>query len=121
MYVVGIDGGGTKTRVAVCDAAGAILRLSLIHIFARKLYYAENWEDAEGFRPYVYLDVSDGYALWEKAIDHHWFAVHSTSFPYKEYYSHLKRLRGIEGRRSYCECFMIPAEQMHIVRNLEDE
>ena len=59
--------------------------------FARHLYYAENWEDAEGFRPYVYLDVSDGFALWEKAIEHHWFAVHSTSFPYKEYYSHLKR------------------------------
>ena len=27
--------------------------------FARHLYYAENWEDAEGFQPYVYLDVSD--------------------------------------------------------------
>ena len=78
-------------------------------------------EDAEGFRPYVYLDVSDGFALWEKAIEHHWFAVHSTSFPYKEYYSHLKRLRGIEGRKGYCECFMIPAEQMRIVKKLEDE
>lgn len=89
--------------------------------FARHLYYAENWEDAEGFRPYVYLDVSDGFALWEKAIEHHWFAVHSTSFPYKEYYSHLKRLRGIEGRKGYCECFMIPAEQMRIVKKLEDE
>ena len=39
--------------------------------FARHLYYAENWEDAEGFQPYVYLDVSDGFALWEKAIEHH--------------------------------------------------
>lgn len=28
--------------------------------FARHLYYAENWEDAEGFQPYVYLDVSEG-------------------------------------------------------------
>ena len=78
-------------------------------------------KDAEGFRPYVYLDVSDGFALWEKAIEHHWFAVHSTSFPYKEYYSHLKRLRGIEGRKGDCECFMIPAEQMRIVKKLEDE
>ena len=88
--------------------------------FARSLLYAENWEDAADFRPYVYLDVSDGYALWEKAIDHHWFAVHSTSFAYKEYYSHLKRLRGIEGRKEYCECFMIPAEQMHVVKKPED-
>ena len=38
-----------------------------------------------------------------------------------EYYSHLKRLRGIEGRKGYCECFMIPAEQMRIVKKLEDE
>ena len=60
------------------------------------------------------------YALWEKAIDHHWFAVHSTSFPYKEYYSHLKRLRGIQGRKGYCECFMIPKEQYKLVQTLED-
>lgn len=88
--------------------------------FARTLYFAENWEDAQDFTPYVYVDVSDGFSLWEKAIDHHWFAVHSTSFPYKEYYSHLKRLRGIQGRTGYCECFMIPAEQLRLVKKLED-
>ena len=33
MYVVGIDGGGTKTRVAVCDAAGAILRRETLGAF----------------------------------------------------------------------------------------
>ena len=88
--------------------------------FARHLYFAENWEDAPGFTPSVYLDVTDGYALWEKAIDHHWFAVHSTSFPYKEYYSHLKRLRGIQGRKGYCECFLLPPEQVRLTRTLED-
>lgn len=88
--------------------------------FARNLYFAENWEDATDFTPYVYLDVTDGYPLWEKAIDHHWFAVHSASFPYKEYYSHLKRLRGIQGRKGYCECFMLPPEQVKLVQTLED-
>ncbi len=88
--------------------------------FARSLYFAENWEDADGFKPYVYVDVSNGYELWEKAIDHHWFAIHSTSFAYKEYYSHLKRLRGIEGRRQYCECFMLQPEQVRLIKNLED-
>lgn len=101
-------------------AAIAGFQRELPRHFARSLYFAENWEDAEGFKPYVYLDVSDGYALWEKAIDHHWFAVHSTSFAYKEYYAHLKRLRGIEGRRQYCECFMIQPEQMHIIKNIEE-
>ena len=59
-------------------------RRELPRHFAQKLYFAENWEDAPGFEPYVYLDVSDGYALWEEAIDHHGVASHATSFPYKE-------------------------------------
>ena len=88
--------------------------------FARNLYFAENWEDAPDFKPYVYLDVSAGYDLWFKAIDHHRFATESTSFAYKEYYAHLKRLRGIEGRTAYCECFMIPPEQYHIVKKPEE-
>lgn len=88
--------------------------------FAPHLYFAENWEDSPEFTPYVYLNVTDGYPLWEKAIDHHWFAVHSTSFPYKEYYAHLKRLRGIQGRKGYCECFMIPPEQVKLVHTLEE-
>lgn len=87
---------------------------------ARHLYFAENWEDAQGFEPYIYLDVTDGYPLWEKAIDHHWFALHSTSFLYKEYYSHLKRLRGIQSSKGYCECFMIPREEYKLVQTLED-
>lgn len=88
--------------------------------FARSLYFAENWEDAEDFKPYVYVDVSDGFALWEKAIQRHWFAVHSTSFPYAEYYGNLKRVRGAEGRKAQCECFMIPPEQMRVVKSLEE-
>ena len=101
-------------------AAIAGFQRELPRHFAGKLYFAENWEDAPEFRPQVYLDVSDGFSLWEKAIEHHWFAVHSTSFPYKEYYSHLKRLRGIEGRKGYCECFMILPEQRHAVHSLEE-
>ena len=88
--------------------------------FVPHIYFAENWEDAQGFTPYIYLDVSDGYDLWYKAIDHHRFTIESKSFAYKEYYAHLKRLHGIEGRTKYCECFMIPPEQCHIVRKLED-
>lgn len=88
--------------------------------FARHLYYAENWEDAPGFEPYLYLDVTEGFPLWEKAIAHHWFAVHSASFPYMEYYSHLKRLRGIQGRKGYCECFMLPPEQYRLGLTLEE-
>lgn len=82
--------------------------------FARHLYFAENWEDATDFKPYVYLDVTEGFPIWERAIDCHRFTTQSTSFAYKEYYSHLKRMRGIEGRTGYCECFMLPQEQYRI-------
>ncbi len=86
--------------------------------FARHLYYAEKTgRMPRALSPMSISTCPTASHSGEKAIEHHWFAVHSTSFPYKEYYSHLKRLRGIEGRKGYCECFMIPAEQMRIVKN----
>ena len=86
--------------------------------FARTLYFAENWEDAVGFHPQVYLDVTGGYELWKQAITAHWFAVHSASFPYMEYYDALSRVRGIEARTGRAECFMLPAEESRQVRKL---
>ena len=88
--------------------------------FARRLLFAENWEDAEDFRPYLYADVSDGYALWFRAIGHHTFAVRSASFAYRDYYAALKRVRGAEGRKQYCEAFMINPEEMHTVLTAEE-
>lgn len=85
-----------------------------------KLHFAENWEDAEDFKPYVYIDVTDGFPLWEKAIDHHWFVLNSKDFKYKEYYCHLKRLRGIEGHTGYCETFMVQPENVRLVQKLEE-
>ena len=119
-YPDGLLPDNDEARFTVCDVIRRVKPDILITHHAHSMH-KDHAACREGFEPYVYLDVSDGFALWEKAIEHHWFAVHSTSFPYKEYYSHLKRLRGIEGRKGYCECFMIPAEQMRIVKKLEDE
>jgi LmbE family N-acetylglucosaminyl deacetylase len=83
--------------------------------FASKLYYAENWEDAVDYRPYVYVDFSqEAYDLWVQAVSQHWFVTGSSSFPYLEYYKHLARVRGIEARKQYAETFMIPEETMRI-------
>ncbi|WII36578.1 PIG-L deacetylase family protein [Paenibacillus thiaminolyticus] len=83
--------------------------------FASKLYYAENWEDAVDYKPYVYVDFSqEAYDLWVKAVSLHWFVTGSTSFPYLEYYKHLARVRGIEARKEYAETFMIPEESMRL-------
>lgn len=85
-----------------------------------KLHFAENWEDAEDFKPYVYIDVTDGFPIWEKAIDHHWFVLNSKDFKYKEYYCHLKRMRGIEAHTGYCETFMVQPENVRLVQKLEE-
>lgn len=85
--------------------------------FASRLYFAENWEDAVDFKPYIYVDVSEGFKLWQEAVQTHWFVKGSKSFPYFEYYTHLSRLRGIEARKQYAQCFTIEEECMKIVKD----
>jgi LmbE family N-acetylglucosaminyl deacetylase len=85
--------------------------------FASKLYYAENWEDAVDYKPYVYVDFSeDAYDLWIKAVSLHWFVTGSKSFAYLEYYKHLVKVRGIEARKQYAQTFMIPEENMRVLQ-----
>ena len=77
--------------------------------FAAGPYYAENWEDPHDFVPTVYHRVSDaGFELWRDAIANHWFTTHSTSFEYREYYTHLMSVRGIEARTRYAQAFDQP-------------
>ncbi len=77
--------------------------------FAAGPYYAENWEDPFEFTPTVYHRVSDeGFELWREAIALHWFTMNSTSFEYREYYTHLMSVRGIEARTRYAQAFDVP-------------
>lgn len=86
--------------------------------FAAGPFYAENWEDPEGFHPYYYVKVSEeGYALWQKAIDSHWFAVNSKSFEYKKYYEALMIVRGREARSKYALAFDVEYTNKKIVRD----
>lgn len=81
-------------------------------------YYAENWEDPVDFKPYIFMEVSkEGYELWDKAINTHWFALNSKSFRYKEYYSHLMSVRGLEARKEYAECFNIEELSKKIIKS----
>ncbi len=78
-------------------------------------YYAQNWEDPTGFEPYAYVEVSEeGFALWQKAIQTHWFAIHSPSFHYAEYYSHLMKCNGYLARKPYAEAFAVDENQKTI-------
>ena len=61
------------------------------------VYYAENWEDMEGFRPEVYLDASDVYDRYIEAI--HAYALFRgevARFRYEQWYDGASRMRGAE-------------------------
>lgn len=86
--------------------------------FAAGPYYAENWEDPDRFKPYVYSVVSEeGFKLWQEAINYHWFALHSQSFRYKDYYSNLKGVRGAEARTLYAEAFELDPMQKRVIKH----
>ena len=85
--------------------------------YAAGPYYAENWEDAEDFIPYTYVEVTpEGFELWYKAISTHWFAVNSPSFHYRDYYATLMKLRGYLCRKDYAEAFTIEKIDQKIIQ-----
>src|SRR5579859_3147530 len=59
------------------------------------VYYAENWEDPDGFQPYVYVNISAEFEQWQQAVRQYQFVRGGVSaFPYFDYYSALARVRG---------------------------
>lgn len=69
--------------------------------------FAENWEDAEGFEPSVYLDVTSGYDRWLSAMDAYELCRGDLAvFPYRDYYVSLARLRGCLLGTRQAEAFM---------------
>ncbi len=67
----------------------------------RAVWYADNWEDATGFEPYVYVDVSDAMDKWREAVTQYEFVRGGISpFRYLDYYTALATVRGaIAGKR----------------------
>src|SRR5438874_8934658 len=65
------------------------------HRGVRGVYYAENWEDGEGFSPYIYYGVKDELAQWRSAVTKYEFVGGKiSSFSYLEYYEALATVRG---------------------------
>ena len=60
-----------------------------------KIYFADNWEDAESFQPYVYVAVTDEMAQWRDAVSKYEFVGgYISSFKYLDYYTALATVRG---------------------------
>jgi len=81
------------------------------------VWYAENWEDATGFTPYVYVGIdSASWSRWRSAVSTFEFARGETGFPYVEYYDALGRVRGIEARKQHAVAFDIePAGKRRVL------
>lgn len=67
----------------------------------RGVWYAENWEDADGFQPYMYVAVApEDSSRWREAVTKYEFVGGTiSSFKYLDYYSALMTVRGAESRR----------------------
>jgi LmbE family N-acetylglucosaminyl deacetylase len=80
------------------------------HRGVRGVYYAENWEDAEEFEPYLYVDVSEDLAAWKAAVGCYEFVRGGISaFPYLDYYESLARVRGAEAGRRFAVALDVDA------------
>lgn len=76
----------------------------------RSVWYAENWEDAEGFAPYIYVNVAGLVAPWKEAVSSYEFVRGGISpFAYLDYYTALATVRGAEAHTGQAEAFDIEA------------
>jgi N-acetylglucosamine malate deacetylase 1 len=78
------------------------------HAGVRRVFYTENWEDREGFSPYVFVDTSDAMADWERCVTRYEFIRGGiSSYPYLEYYRALAKVRGADSGFGFAEAFDI--------------
>ncbi len=86
----------------------------------RRLYYADNWEDAENFKPDTYLDISGVFDKWMAACDAYPMWRGQTGFfRYNDYYGSLAVMRGcLSGFRHAVALMTDPNERTNRVRSL---
>lgn len=78
------------------------------HRGVRGVWYAENWEDADDFQPYLYVDATGVVPAWRDAVARYEFVGgRISSFPYLDYYTALATVRGAEARRGQAVAFEI--------------
>ena len=83
-----------------------------------RLYYADNWEDADNFRPYVLVDVTDVLDDWEQAFQCYAIGRGEGGFPYWDWYQARTRLHGISIRVQHAQAFAVDEARMIAPRDL---
>lgn len=86
----------------------------------RKVFFADNWEDADNFKPDTYLDISAVFEKWSQACDAYPMWRGQTGFfRYHDYYSSLAVMRGcLSGFRHAVALMSDPTDRVSRVRAL---
>jgi LmbE family N-acetylglucosaminyl deacetylase len=106
----------SRTSAVVQDAVllaslPGVVTAHAAHRGVRAVWYAENWEDAPGFVPFVYVKVSESLAGWKAAVSQYEFARGVTSgFPYIDYYTALATVRGAVVFKGQAVAFAVEPE-----------
>lgn len=71
-----------------------------------RLLFTENWEDPEGFHPYLYVDVTEFREAWRDAVcAYELFRGGVSSFDYVGYYDSLGKVRGTQMGAGWAQAF----------------
>ena len=76
-----------------------------------QLYFADNWEDADGFVPDTYLDITAVFDDWASACSLFPMWRGENGFRYNDYYTSLATLRGCVSNSRRAVSLMSPPEQ----------
>lgn len=89
----------------------AIVRPRPAHAVA-KLFYADNWEDADGFRADTFLDITPVFETWSAACAVFPMWRGENGFRYNDYYRSLAVDRGCLSGSRYAVALMSPPDQL---------
>jgi N-acetylglucosamine malate deacetylase 1 len=92
-------------------ALPAIARKQPAHTVA-KLFFADNWEDADGFKQDTYLDITPVFQRWSDACAAFPMWRGENGFRYHDYYQSLAIERGCLSESQYAVALMSPPEQL---------
>jgi LmbE family N-acetylglucosaminyl deacetylase len=86
----------------------------------RRLVFTENWEDPEGFNPYLYVDTTEFREAWRDAVQtYELFRGGVSSFDYVGYYDGLGKVRGSQVGVGWAQAFGIfPWQQRQKIASL---
>lgn len=107
-------------RDAVFYAGLATLARSHAAHTVSKIYYADNWEDANNFVPDTYLDIEAVYEKWLQACDlYPMWRGQTGFFRYNDYYGALAVMRGcLSGYKHAIALMSDPEQRMTRPRSL---